>query len=1076
MSIARRKAICLFVALHVLLRVYPQDVSSLVPQPVAPVTPEVSALFRMQEIPVSLCNGQPDIRVPLGEFRLKGFTHPISLRYQWGGIRVDDVPSSAGSGWTLQAGGALSVAVRGKPDMSKGFPGPEAPVPPGLIQNPWETPPVWAPGKNADPRYEWFKHIADSRTDTEPDLFSFTAGAFSGKFFFDYRGFVHPIPLRKIQVSGLFRIRDEDGNAYYFDLRETADIDNGGSSTQFHLTKIVTPLLDSIVFHYEPQNFTYNAYLGESRFRWISGVRDPMLPAAADIHPARTSIAPCRVNGWRLKEISASNGTRLRLIYATIPRTDLPGTYALTAVEWLFQNALRKRYRLVHSYRGDTRSPEGHRLRLNEVFEEGTDGKRLPSWIFGYNDVIRLPHRLSNRQDHWGYANGTGASGGSRLPGQAAYFPTGVNRAPDATFSGAEMLVSIRYPTGGSTLFHAEPNYIWVKSEASGFTFQGGAGCTGVPNSTTSTVFTIPQGAYDLRVQYNTYPSLTPRRYTLHDMEYTDEPACIITLQMPGKPLQFISGRHSHPSGDPVSYPPGNYTVRIETYGENPSGYWQLTYKKDSVTFYTGPKMVGGWRIRAVENMDPLHPHVKDVKSYHYGRSDGEPEKSSGICPARPVYEYQQEVCQYKPRLDRGAWGEFNLSYELQCARLMIQHSTSLSGILGDHGPVFYPRVEVRDGIDGAAGRTVHTFFFKPQDGGGTGYPFVPRANYDGYNGQTQTIQRYRKTASGAYQLTESETYAWTFVPDEVYWRHWYQENPPPEAFRGLGMHVSYLLRESHFELRKSTAVFLTGVYRYHSKWFRCDSIIRIQYPDSGPPLQTVTCFQFGNPVHLQPTKITTLGSGKVALVSLTKYPGDYTGDAALTALMNSNQIRKTVEQWKLRDQLTERHIRIRYRLWHGGAFVLPDTVFSASHGRGLQPEASFLYDRHGNLVETTTRNGITRSTLWGYGHSLPVAEITGSSHANALRKISDNVLQRPINDVALRTELQKLRAGAWPGLTEIKTFTHSPLTGVTSITNPDGRTTYFEYDGFGRLGIVRDHEGNILTMHRYAYQAPQQE
>ncbi len=67
-----------------------------------------------------------------------------------------------------------------------------------------------------------------------------------------------------------------------------------------------------------------------------------------------------------------------------------------------------------------------------------------------------------------------------------------------------------------------------------------------------------------------------------------------------------------------------------------------------------------------------------------------------------------------------------------------------------------------------------------------------------------------------------------------------------------------------------------------------------------------------------------------------------------------------------------------------------------------------------------------------------------------------------------LRGIMNELR-GAMPE-SKITSYTHKPLVGISSITDPRGETSYFVYDNFNRLKFVKDADGNILSKNEYYY------
>lgn len=56
------------------------------------------------------------------------------------------------------------------------------------------------------------------------------------------------------------------------------------------------------------------------------------------------------------------------------------------------------------------------------------------------------------------------------------------------------------------------------------------------------------------------------------------------------------------------------------------------------------------------------------------------------------------------------------------------------------------------------------------------------------------------------------------------------------------------------------------------------------------------------------------------------------------------------------------------------------------------------------------------------------------------------------------------------PADAEMNTYTYDPLTGMTSSTDPSGRTTYYSYDGSGRLQAVKDTQQKTKETYEYHY------
>lgn len=138
------------------------------------------------------------------------------------------------------------------------------------------------------------------------------------------------------------------------------------------------------------------------------------------------------------------------------------------------------------------------------------------------------------------------------------------------------------------------------------------------------------------------------------------------------------------------------------------------------------------------------------------------------------------------------------------------------------------------------------------------------------------------------------------------------------------------------------------------------------------------------------------------------------------------------------------------------------------------------IYDSDRNILELKQSNGVPVSYIYGYNNSQPVAQLVGVSYSEISPTLLGDIHSKSnldndschgsvsCNETNLRTELNKLRQ-AFPD-SQITTYTYNPLIGVTSVTDPRGQTSYYDYDNFNRLKAVRDSAGNLLEETTYNY------
>ncbi|MEM1338970.1 MAG: RHS repeat domain-containing protein [Bacteroidota bacterium] len=155
------------------------------------------------------------------------------------------------------------------------------------------------------------------------------------------------------------------------------------------------------------------------------------------------------------------------------------------------------------------------------------------------------------------------------------------------------------------------------------------------------------------------------------------------------------------------------------------------------------------------------------------------------------------------------------------------------------------------------------------------------------------------------------------------------------------------------------------------------------------------------------------------------------------------------------------------------GNVILPTAILTSKTGEtitDLEERITFSYYTNGNLREAKQVNAPATIYIWGYDDMYPVAKVENATYGQVTGTgVNLTVLNSLSSTTAAKqTELEKIRNGLPDAM--VTTYTYDPAVGLTSLTDPRGYTTYYEYDAFTRLKAVRNAANQLVTEHNYHY------
>jgi YD repeat-containing protein len=199
-------------------------------------------------------------------------------------------------------------------------------------------------------------------------------------------------------------------------------------------------------------------------------------------------------------------------------------------------------------------------------------------------------------------------------------------------------------------------------------------------------------------------------------------------------------------------------------------------------------------------------------------------------------------------------------------------------------------------------------------------------------------------------------------------------------------------------------------------------------------------------------------------------YPFDFPNVPVYQQMVQKNIVSPAIETITTVNGTQTKKTVTNFYSPYSNVFV-PQSIENKTGNNLQEVVANFnRYDNLGHILEQQKTNNVKEVYLWGYQSRYPVAKILNTTYDIASAYITQSVLDGATgngDDAAIRAHLNNLRN--IPGAL-VETYTYKLFVGLTSSTDANGRTSYYEYDGFGRLVYIRDKDNNILKKYCYNY------
>nr|WP_199001717.1 DUF5977 domain-containing protein [Flavobacterium sp. ASV13] len=1076
-----------------------------------PPTPEANSLIKYVDVPVNYSTGVTNYSIPVHTIKLKNLTIPITLTYQSSGFKPSEVASNTGLGWELNAGGKITQNVVQKNDLDTHSPANpvwnlpndrDFKLPKPASDLSWTISPYSRVqldsihGAGTD--YTTFTNIAENNIDSQPDIFYYSTPNKSGKFFFGNNFEVKQIPFGKEKIiynssNYTFEITDTDGVRYIYNivtenLNSTESVClkfpklNGMSNSNsytFYLAQIITPNNEIVDFIYDTVKYNLINDKDYTRYyHWFFGGGEKITSYYSEI---TTKV---------LTKIKVNQDYEIEFLYNKY-RKDIKGKVQAAAPKTLdnikikYKNEIET-YQFDYGYFGIPESQYNpNSFEGAEIYQDNGYTLKLKSfqktgenpYVFSYYNEEGVG-RYVPCLDHWGYYS----NNCNRYTMNTLFSDLGSTKEPNLEKTKTNVLKNVTLPTKGEVEFNYELNtcfdcsipYTTYEWESYGAYANGDDKFTG-EEITIIKDFIVPEK--NITVPYLSFNLYSPGEATTSNYaiaELYDEQWHLMDF-----PFIGTTGNNYKPANQGLVTGKKYYLVlRCYDTFENQDKFVSLNFLYP-VENMTEVQSLGGLRIRDIKTKDT--GNVITHRSFDY-REDG---KSSGILYEKPFYFDEYGYFSEINDPDANTMGNGLITYAVQYSRI----PSDLFGFNGYH--IFYTKVTENNTDTQNVSNIIKVekyFTFSDDIRFGESSQFS-KISYNWKRGLLSQINEFNKTdmvrkTIMSYKFLDTPPGDKTSISDPGFPL---MNATFPNEFHKRGLDVSIYRRNASFY----------NLYNYTSSktisaWYYMDKKTTEENLD-GKILKTEENYKYDNPTHAQLTSQTVKNSKGEVIETKYAYPDDLLGEPFMTALSAANRISTPIitEQYK-GGTLLSKNKTVFAKDGSTGNLLLPKEIYSAKFPNDLPDISNIgklekkitynLYDDKGNVMQYTPESGVPVSIIWGYNKTLPIAKIENVTYDQVVNYVSnlqvlsdadnDNCMSAGCKEQLLRNSLNSLRSTFSNAF--VSTYTYNPLVGVTSITDPKGITSYYEYDAVGRLKFIKDQELNVLQKYCYNYKGQQ--